>query len=181
MKKNIIWNAIGLTINAFTSLFLMIIVTRINGLDIAGIFSYSFSITTLIYTMALFYTRTYQISNYNNNKNYNQFMTARCLFVILAIIFALFFSLVNRFSLLKISIIMLLTITRGIEAICDCIFAELQNNEQLYKVGISLSLKGIVGTLTFLLIDVLFNNIILSLLGLAISYFLIMIFYFWNI
>ncbi len=37
-KKNVIWNMIGTTANAFNSLFFMIIVTRINGLKDSGIF-----------------------------------------------------------------------------------------------------------------------------------------------
>jgi hypothetical protein len=52
MKKNIknfIWNNIGLTFNSFNSLFFLIIVRYINGTDIAGVFTYSFSLCCLFY------------------------------------------------------------------------------------------------------------------------------------
>ena len=46
LKKNFIWNIIGLTLYGIVSLFLMIIVKHINGLKISGIFSYAYSICT---------------------------------------------------------------------------------------------------------------------------------------
>ena len=38
-KKNFIWNTLGTGLNAFNSLFFMIIATRINGVEKAGVFS----------------------------------------------------------------------------------------------------------------------------------------------
>ena len=48
-KKNAIWNTIGITINSFNSLFFLIIINRINGVDIAGIFSFAFSVACILY------------------------------------------------------------------------------------------------------------------------------------
>ena len=42
-RKNFIWNVLGTGLNAFNSLFFMIIVTRLNGVDQAGIFTIAFS------------------------------------------------------------------------------------------------------------------------------------------
>ena len=63
LRKNFIWNLIGLSFYGFISLFLLIIVKRINGLDISGIFSYAYSICTLFFYISLYYSRTYQIAN----------------------------------------------------------------------------------------------------------------------
>ena len=41
-KKNVIWNMIGTTFNAFNSLFFMMVVTRINGLANSGVFTLAF-------------------------------------------------------------------------------------------------------------------------------------------
>lgn len=43
LRKNFTWNLVGSTAWAFVSLFYMMIVTRINGIDDAGIFSFAFS------------------------------------------------------------------------------------------------------------------------------------------
>ena len=76
-KKNFIWNTIGLTANAFNSLFFLIAVRFFNGVEIAGTFSYSFSRCALLYVVAMFYTRAYQIANYNNSKKISDFFTFR--------------------------------------------------------------------------------------------------------
>ena len=48
MKKNFIWNIIGSGVNAFTSLFFMIIVTRINGINDAGIFTFAYATASFL-------------------------------------------------------------------------------------------------------------------------------------
>ena len=52
-KKNYIWNTIGSTLFSFNSLFLAIIVTRINGIANAGILSLVFSTSGIINYIAL--------------------------------------------------------------------------------------------------------------------------------
>ena len=44
LKLNAIWNTLGITVNSFNSLFFLIIINRVNGVEIAGIFSFAFSI-----------------------------------------------------------------------------------------------------------------------------------------
>ena len=54
LKKNFIWNLIGSTINSFTSLIFLIIVTRINGIEAAGIFTFAFSTACLFYIIGIY-------------------------------------------------------------------------------------------------------------------------------
>ena len=61
------WSTLGVTCNAFTSLFLLILINRINGIVEAGIFSYAFSISCLFYVIALYYNRTFQIADVEND------------------------------------------------------------------------------------------------------------------
>ena len=51
--KKILWNTIGSTVNALSSLVFLIIVTRINGINEAGIFSYSFA-TACLFLLSAF-------------------------------------------------------------------------------------------------------------------------------
>ena len=46
-RKNFIWNTLGTGLNAFNSLFFMIAVTRLNGIDDAGIFSIEAVLTAM--------------------------------------------------------------------------------------------------------------------------------------
>ena len=63
MRKNFFWNIIGSTLCAFNSLFFMITVTRINGEDVAGLFTFAFSTACLFYIIGIYSGRTYQVTD----------------------------------------------------------------------------------------------------------------------
>ena len=58
-KKNFVWNMIGATVNSFTSLIFMIVVTRINGTKEAGIFTFAFSLACLLQVISNYSGRTF--------------------------------------------------------------------------------------------------------------------------
>lgn len=176
IKKNFIWNIFGLTFNSFNSLFFLIIVKYVNGIDKAGIFTYAFSICCLFYMLSTYFSRTYQVANYEKY-HLNDYFSCRIVSSVISFILLLMLSIISGFSLYKIAVILLIMLFRVIESISDCLFAEIQRNGNLYKAGISLTLKAIIGLLVFLLIDVLTKNILISLLGLIIVNFIIFILY----
>ena len=71
VKKDYFWNTLGTSLFSFNSLFLMIVVTRLNSLPDAGIFSFAYATAGIINYFALYSGRTYQISN--TNKKFNRF------------------------------------------------------------------------------------------------------------
>ena len=72
-KKNFIWNIIGTGFNAFNSLFFMIAITRINGVDNAGIYTIAYSTACILYMIGIYAGRIYQVTESNKtitNKDY---------------------------------------------------------------------------------------------------------------
>ena len=62
-RKNFIWNILGTSFNAFNSLFFMIAVTRINGLEDAGVFTLAFSTACILYMIGIYAGRIYQVTD----------------------------------------------------------------------------------------------------------------------
>lgn len=180
MKKNFVWNLIGLTFYCFTSLAFMIIVKQINGLNQSGIFSYAYSICTLFFYISLYYNRSYQISNYGNNKKFNNYLTNRILTSIITIFLMIIFCLINRFDSFKTIIILLLLVYRAIEAVIDTFYGYLQANDKLYQVGISYTFKSLFGTIIFLIVNKMTGNLILAIISLGLMSILTFIFYDWK-
>ncbi len=176
-SKNFLWNIIGLTLYSFVSLFLLIIVKRINGMNIAGIFTYSFSLTTLCFYISLYYSRVYQISNYNNNKDFNQYFSFRLISCIVALLLIVIFCLISGFSFNKFFIIILLMLFRTLDALSDTFYGYVQSKGYLYKVGISYSLKSIIGVVLFVFIDYYFKNLFLAIIFLVLINLIFLIFY----
>lgn len=175
--KNFIWNAIGLTFNAFNSLFFLIATKYINGMNIAGIFTYAFSLCCLFYFLSTYYNRTFQVADYNGKYTFNQYLTNRLITTLISLLLIALFAIISGFDFFKINVIILIMIFRSLESISDCYYAEMQKKEQLYKVGISLTVKAIMGLLLFVIIDILTNNIFISIFGIIVVNLIIFIFY----
>lgn len=164
--KNFVWNAIGLTLNSCNSLFFLIVVRFVNGLDVAGIFTYAFALCIFLYTFAIFYNRSFQVSDLKNKFSFNDYLTCRIITSIISLLFILISSFVNQFSLFEIGIVLLLSGFRIIEAISDCFYGAIQKKGKLYQTGISLSLKAILGLLAFFVTDYLTSNLPLAIFAL---------------
>lgn len=167
-KRNFIWNALGLTFNSFNSLFFLIIVELINGLDIAGIFTYAFSLCCLFYALSIYYNRTFQVSDKHNRFSFSDYLTARIILSVVSLILIVVFSLISQFDGYKILVIFLIMLFRVVESISDCFYGFIQKKGDLYKTGISLTLKAVIGLAGFLVLDLITGNLLFSIVSLIV-------------
>lgn len=177
LKKNFLWNTIGVGFNSFTSLFYMIIVTRINGSDIAGIFTFAFSFALLLEVIGQYSGRAFQVSETNKKIKDSDYVYNRIICSIIMIIVSLVFSFIRSYDSYKFILIMLLVLFRAIESVGDSLFGIIQKNDDLYKVGISFFIKSILNVSIFLIIDLLTHNLIISCLAILIIQTLITLLY----
>jgi len=178
--KNFIWNAIGLTANSAVSLVFLIVVKLLNGVEEAGIFTYSYSLCILFYYIAIYFNRPFQIANVESDKKFNSFLSTRIITSILSLLIILLFSIISRFSLYKILVICLLMVYKVCDAISDVFHGDLQKKGNLYVVGIAYFLKALFGIITFIIVDLLTSNLILSISSLIIINIIIFIVYDFN-
>ena len=176
-KKNFFWNTIGSTVNSFTSLIFLIIVTRINGINIAGVFTFAFSVACLFQVISNYSGRTFQVTNNDEKIFDSDFVYNRITSCVLMFIVVLFYLLIEGYDLFKTIILLLFVIYRLLESFSDVIYGVIQKNNELYKVGISLFLKGLFGTIIFFILDYFFKNIIVSIIGLIFITLIIMYYY----
>ena len=132
--KNILYNTIGTTSFAFTSLIFLIIVTRINGTEDAGIFTFAFSLASLLITIGNYSTRTFQVTETNKKFTDSNFIYHRVITCILMLIVGVIYSLINGYEIYKFTIIIQLIIYRAIEAFSEVLYGIMQRKDELYKV-----------------------------------------------
>ena len=175
-KKNFIWNMIGTTINAFNSLFFMIMATRINGIDDAGIFTFAFSTALLFNIIGVYSGRVYQVTDKTEATD-KDFIISKFITCFVMLILSILFVLINNYCFYKSSIILLLCFLKMLEAFSETIYAIFQRKDNLYLTGISLTLKSLINLFIFFIIDLLTHNLVIAIIGMIITYGLIMIFY----
>lgn len=176
-KKNIIWNMIGATFNSFNSLFFAILVTRINGLNDAGIFTYSFATACVLYNIGVYEGRAFQVTDITGKNTDTDYLYHRILTCILMFIVSFAFVMIKGYDGYKVAIFLLLCIFRLIEAFAEVLYGMLQKNEKLYQVGISLFAKAILGILCFTVVDMITKNLILAISSLIVVNIAGIIFY----
>lgn len=161
-KKNVIWNIIGATANAFNSLLFAIVVTRINGINQAGIFTYSFATACLLYMVGVYAGRTFQVTDITNKNSDTDYIFHRIITCIIMMITSMFFVLIKRYDIYKSVIFVSLCGYKCIEAFSEALYGVIQKNGFLYKVGISMFLKAFISFIVFLIIDYFTKNLIIA-------------------
>lgn len=87
------------------------------------------------------------------------------------------FLIAKKYSLYKTSVFILLATFRGIEAFADVLYGVMQKNGYLYKCGFSLFIKGIIGVISFLIVDLVTNNLDFACLSIIVVNFVILFLY----
>ena len=98
---------VGATVNAFTSLAFLVIVTRINGTDTAGIFTFGFSLALLFQVISNYSGRAYQVTNIDESIRDSDFVYHRITSCLLALVAAAIYLAIKQYSLLKNTVILL--------------------------------------------------------------------------
>jgi O-antigen/teichoic acid export membrane protein len=176
-RRNFIWNILGTGLNAFNSLFFMIAVTRINGVDDAGIFTIAFSTACILYFIGVYSGRIYQVTEPNKKITNKEYIASRIITTIFMFLFLIVYLSFKKYDVFKTSMFILLVIFKVLEALSDVFYGILQKNEKLEIVGKSLFSKSLISVIAFIIIDIITKNMILSTISIIIVNVLIIIFY----
>ncbi len=162
--KNFMWNVLGTGLNSFNSLFFLIIVTRINGINDAGIFSIGVAIALIMYTIGLYSGRLCQVTDIENKITDKDYVINRAFTCVVMFLISIGIVLIRGYDLYKAGIILLLCLFKALEAFDDIFYGIMQKNEMLYKVGQSLFIKSFAGIIGLFVIDLITKNLVISLI-----------------
>ena len=176
-KKNFIWNTLGTGLNAFNPLFFMIAVTRMNGVDNAGIFTIAFSTACIIYIIGVYAGRIYQVTEPDKTITDKEYIINRVITTISMLILVIIFSLIRGYDIFKSAIFFLLTLYKALEAFSDVIYGVLQKNEKLDIVGKSLFFKSLISVIVFVLVDIITKNMTISIISIILTSLIIILVY----
>lgn len=184
MKKNrsnvnkIIWNTIGTTLNSFSSMIFLLVITRINGIELSGVFSYAFSMCAIFQSIANYGGRNFQVSDYKKVFSDSEYFSSRFITVIGSVVVVLAYLLLFLNSFDVIYFVLILMLVKFTETFADVYYGIFQKNDRLDYVGKSYTFKNLLGIIIFFLIDILTKNIYYPVLSML--FVNILIFYFYD-
>lgn len=176
-KKDYIWNSLGSLLQSAISPVLLIVITRLNGIEYSGLFSFAMSISIVFWAVALWGGRTYQVSDVKREFSSGGYIAVRFVTSLLVAVTAMMFCALSGYSTTKTGLIMILVGFKILESVADSLYGILQIQGRLYITGISLTMKAVFGFGAFMLVDVLTKNIIYGTLAILLVNLLVIIFY----
>ena len=177
LKKNFIWNTIGVMTFSLTSLLYTIILMRFSTLKMTGIFSFGFTLACTTTALAALGWRTYQVTDVKNELSPFTYIISKFFTVSTVSIFILIFLLFRDYSFEKFIVVFLLCIFKYLEELSDVYYGIMQKEDKLYYVGIIQFIKSIVNIIVFLLTIMFLKNLIVSVISSVMVNFLFLLFF----
>lgn len=168
IKKSILFNTIG----SFTYLLCQWIITYVilwlcDYKDV-GIFSLAMSLSNTFYSISIFGMRGYQATDLNNEHTEKTYLYSRFITILLAVICSLIYTIVKGYNPYSFACINIYLLFKVSEAIVDLIHGTLQKKWLFKNIGISLILRGIISLSSFLIFTIIFKNILISIIAMAV-------------
>ena len=127
-NKNILWNIIGITANSIYSMFLTVYITRVNGIEASGQFSFAFYIVSIFQTIGNYGGRIFQVSDTSQKYEESHYVTLKHFTALIMVIISILFCLINRYDVIKTVLILVLVGYRVFEDISEAFYGILQKN-----------------------------------------------------
>ena len=177
IKKDYLWNSLGSLLQSAISPVLLIVITRLNGIDDSGLFSFALSLSVVFWAVSLWGGRTYQVSDVKREFSSGGYVAVRFIASLIVAISAVVFCVLNSYNTTKIGLIMILITFKILESIADSLYGVLQIHHKLYVAGMSLTMKAMLGFAAFMVVDIVTKNVIYGTLAILLVNVLIIFLY----
>lgn len=161
-KSEIIWNTLGSFVESLLSAVLLMFCTRLNGTEIAGMFSISFATATILNAIGDFGIRIYQVTDTNRKYKFGDYLLARVFVVITMVIIGILFVNISGYTAEKLWICIALIIFKVIDNLSETYQGEFQLKNRLDLGGKSMVIRVSSSLIVFFITDVITKNVIFS-------------------
>lgn len=161
-KSEIIWNTMGSFAESLLNAILLMFCTRLNGTEIAGMFSISFATTTILNAIGDFGIRIYQVTDTNRKYKFGEYLISRIIVVALMLIIGILFIILTGYTAEKLWICIALILFKVIDNLSETYQGEFQLRSRLDLGGKSMVIRVLISLLIFFLVDRISKNVIIS-------------------
>lgn len=176
-KKEFAWNMIGSMIYSLFSAIILAFCTRLNGLEISGIFSLTYATTCILNAIGEFGIRIFQVTDINRKYSFSDYVSSRIICIIFMIIGTCTVIFVSGYTSLKLWICLLLVAYRIVDNLSEAYQGEFQTNKRLDISGKSMVYRNSISIVAFIVLDIFTRNIIFSCIAMVITNLFIFIIY----
>ena len=177
LKENTLWYTLGNLCSSATSVLLMIIVTRVLGVNEAGIFAISYSIAQLMLTIGWFGTRSFQVSDVREEFSFSDYLNLKIILSIVILAGGIIYSICLRNYGYKLLVSALYCVLILGDVFADIFAGRFQQIDKLYLAGMSYTIRNICYCIIFLLSLLITKELIVGLCAaIVVSFTVLMVF-----
>lgn len=166
-KEKYIWNMLGSFTNALSSMVLAIIVNRISGAELGGVFAFAFSNAQLMMTIGAFEVRPLQSTDINEKYMFSQYFTLRVLTCILMLLCNLCYIGIGGFTGVKGYTLFFVCFYKMMESFTDVFSGMYQQHDRIDLSGKVHTIRIICCTFGFFLILLTTDNLVAASVSLG--------------
>lgn len=134
-QSGFIWNSLAGIINASEAVIILMVVTRVSGLEMAGIVTIAFSIGNLLMTVGKYGMRNFQVTDVNDSFSFNDYFSSRIVTVfvmlMLTVIYLLYAFICLGYSWQKSAVVLLICMIYMVESLEDVFWGNYQRHGHL--------------------------------------------------
>lgn len=168
-KTEFIWNVIASVCASLLSVILLFIVTRVNGVDSAGMFSIAFATATVLSSIADFGMRVYQVTDTTRKHSFGVYLASRLVVDVCMVICGVIFVVASEYAIEKAAICLGLAGFRFVDAVSETYQGEFQLNGRLDIGGKSVFYRTTAAMIVFAMIDIITGNIMAATFALLLT------------
>lgn len=166
-KSTYVWNMLAGLASALESVLFSMIVTRITGLNDAGIITIGFAIGNLMATIGKYGVRTFQVTDINRKYSFSDYLFARLITIIVMIVgtgvYIIYCYYNKDYSIYKTTIVSLICIKFVIEALEDVFAGECQKSGRLDVSSRIFVIRSICFVVVFATVLIVSDKLMISL------------------
>lgn len=125
-KSDFLWNTVGSLVYSLLNAILLIFCTRLNGTEIAGIFSICYATGCILNAIGDMGIRIYQVTDTNRKYSFADYFFSRCFAILLMLGIAVIFVIISGYTNEKLFICFVLIFIRVIDNFSETFQAEFQ-------------------------------------------------------
>ena len=167
-RSSYIWNTIAGLIVSIQSAVMLILITRTNGLEDAGIFSIAFAISSLMLFIGEFGVKKYQVSDVDEKYSFCDYYTVRVItcaaMIVASFCYVGYGYLFGNYSLTKFAVLIIVCMTKFIDGYADVFYGRFQQIGRLDIAAKTSTFRVTLGTTACMISLVITHNLLISVI-----------------
>lgn len=165
-KSAYFWNTTAAMLNAFQTVFILMLISRIDPVIDAGVFTIAFAIGNLMMTIGKYGIRQFQVSDVNEKYSYKEYFTSRIFttiaMIVVSIIYVGYNYRIGLYNIEKCAVILLICLAKAVDAFEDVFHGMLQQYLRLDIAGKILTTRLFTYIVVYLLTYFITKNLVFT-------------------